>query len=359
MIKKLLTILFILSMCNGAFAGGSLVKGGKKAVQTFTLGNTHIKLPPKMVQMYHFDLQTRFFDYQINAARYPVLSARNDARMLSGIIGFKADLAAFKKHSQQIAENIDSEVIEGKVDYKKFLPQDIDYLYIGELHKETRIQQEISQIVRDLPKIYPNRTIYLATEMVPAKEVPWDDLSILPYSKKAMLSLLEGAEEYNSSWVIQAALDENIPVVGLEPQIAIMNEALVDGKDFLSQEDFNDYASSLEGMHFRNNYWAGVIKELRRRDPSALVVVYAGIDHVAYHNPSALPTLVGGKSFVVQVLIPKYLRTVNPLFRHFKESDVILKQFFSSDNAKLVNSWVVSQKFNLLLGNDLSIIVHE
>lgn len=357
--KKLLIFLFVLGICNGAFAGGPLVKGGKKAVQSFTLGNTHLKLPPKMMQMYRFDLQTRFFDYQINAARYPVLSARNDGKMLQGIIGFKADLASFRQHIHQIANNIESEVFVGNIDYKKFLPQDIDYLYIGELHKETRIQQEIAQIIHELPKIYPDRTIYLATEMVPAKEELLDDLSQLPYSRKAMLSFLEGAEEYFSSKVIRAALDENIPVVGLEPQVAIMNESLADGKDFLSKEDFEEYASSLEGMYFRNNFWAGVINELRRRDPAALVVVYAGIDHVAYHNPSAVSTLVEGKSFVIQVAIPGYLRSINPFFRHFKESDAIRKQFHSSDDAKLVNSWVISQKYNRLLGNDLSIVVHE
>lgn len=358
MIKKLLLFFFIFSLCNGAFAGGPLVKGGRKVMQSFTLGNTHVKFPPEIMRPYYFNLESRFFDAKINGVRYPKLSASNDGKILSAAIQFKADLAFFEAHAHQIVQNIKSNVFVGPVDYQNYLPRDIDYLYIGEIHNEGFIQDEISQFIAQLPSIYPNRTIYLATEFIPAKEVPFSRQTQLAYSDKALDSWFEGNEDHASSIVFQSARKGGLQIVGLEPQLALLEQGLVDGT-YIAEEDFEDYATSMEGIYFRNNYWARIVREIRRRDPEALIVVYGGIDHVAYHNPFCMPSLIGGKGFVMQVLTPRYLPEANPLFCHFRESDAIRDMFLSSEEAKLVNSWENPQSYNHLLGVDLSIIVHE
>jgi hypothetical protein len=357
--KKLVIVFIGICLSTFSFANGSLVKGGKQIVQTATLGNMRIKFPPKVARTYQAEIQERFFTSKINAVEYPVLSARNDAKIFSSIIQFKADLVTFQTHAQKIAKNIKSKVYLGAVPYKKYLPQDVDYLYIGEIHHESRIQKEVAQILSQLPAIYPNRPIYLAAEILFANEIPFSEQEELAYPEEVMRAWLEESAEHQIAPIIRTALDNNIRMVGLDPLMQLMSGAAVDEKVFLSKSDFEDYVSSAEGITFRNTYWSRIIKEIHRRDPSALVVVYGGIDHVAYHNYSAVPSLVGGKGFVLQVLIPPYLPFVNPFFKHFQESSSNYNLFHSSENAKLVNFWIDPKKYNRLLGADLSVLVHE
>ena len=69
--------------------------------------------------------------------------------------------------------------------------------------------------------------------------------------------------------------------------------------------------------------------------------------------------MVGGKSFVVQIAVPAALSGNNPLFRFLREEPAVRDAFRASPDAKLVEWWGEPTRYNRLLGNDLTIIVHE
>lgn len=266
-----------------------------------------------------------------------------------------------------LVENIESRVYN-RVPYSELLPEDAEVLYIGEVHGVPRVQQEIVTLVKSLREAYPGRKIYLAAEGVPAAfdlDFSTDDLihtreALLERLRKAAdLADVEITEMAASSSVVMAAVEAGIPVLGLESEGALCRLATPKGREMPTEEEYEQVATSLAGMEFRNRGFAEGIKVLRKADPDALVVVYGGIDHLAYHQLFSVPALVGGKSFVVQVTVPAALAESNPLFRYFKEPEDIRSAFKASPDAKLTEYWKEPSSFNQLLGNDLTVIVHE
>ena len=54
---------------------------------------------------------------------------------------------------------------------------------------------------------------------------------------------------------------------------------------------------------------------------------------------------------------PDFLKYNNPLFRYLREDDTICKQFRSSKNAKLVESWKKATPLKKILGADMTVIM--
>ena len=322
------------------------------------LGNYKIGFSSPTMKLFAPYLQERFFEHRLDPVDYPETSAHDNIRILKSLHRFAGDATRLEFEFSRINAQIQHRIFTGEIAYKNFLPQDIDVLYIGEIHDETRIQQEIVSLVKQLPSIYPNRHIYLAAEVVPT-QVEWSVEKGLSFTLNELAEQLDIAAPIKSIQVVTAALDVHIPVYGLEDEIALAVASIPSKSDWPTEDQFDRYATSLEGLHFRNKLFARRIRALQAYDPGALIVVYGGIDHIAYHNVSALPSMIKGKSFVVQVTVPSALGASNPLFSAFEADEPIRQQFHSSPDAKLLESWKTPGYYNKLFGNDLTVIVHE
>lgn len=325
------------------------------------------RVPAKLQKRYSYDIHSLIDGNRLSLKAYPALALHNDALLSRALDQFVEQERIFSEHSADIAANIASRVYD-RVPYALLLPKEVDVLYLGEIHSIPRVQQEIGTIVKSLRAVYPGRNIYLAAESVPAafgRPFSKEDLIFSPQELERRVELvaelagLEVPEVLDSFSVIYQAFEENIPVLGLEKEEDLLHFATPEGRDFPTEKQYEQVVTSLVGMKWRNLNFAKGINMLRAADPAALVVVYGGMDHFAYHQPSAVPALVNGKPFVVQVAVPSALPGANPLFMHFSESNDIRRGFNRSPDAKLAEFWKKPTSLNQILGNDLTIIVHE
>lgn len=365
-----MAVLVLLLACSWAQAQKNVIKLGRnvsRGVARATEQQFLKSVPARTLSLYGLELRALVASNRLPANAFPKLARRNDLLTHQAVNLFVSQEKLFLEQAPLLVEKIESRVYN-RVPYAALLPKDAEVLYIGEIHGVPRVQQEIVTLVKSLRTVYPGRNIYLAAEGVPASfdlDYSTDDLI---YTQEALLERLHEAAELAdmemtelvaSSSVVLAAVEAGIPVLGLESEGALCRLATPKGRKMPTEEEYQQVVTSLAGMEFRNRGFAKGINVLRKADPDALIVVYGGIDHLAYHQLSSVPALVGGKSFVVQVTVPAALAESNLLFRHFKEPEEIRRAFNASPDAKLAEYWKEPTSFNQLLGNDLTVIVHE
>ena len=322
------------------------------------LGNKHIKLPPSVQRVHEFDVNVAYMDMQLNPSIFlPAVSARNNARIFKSLRKFLNDYAQFHENASKIADQLQARVTKGKIPYAAYLPKDLQMLYLGEVHDIPGVAEEVASLLSQLPKLYPNRRIYLATEFLPAYENRPFSLKNAITDPKEIAYLLDGTSR-RTSRVLYAAAKHGIPVVGLEEEMGIINEIIRLSNRYPTEEMFEDFVVSFEGIRFRNRAWAKTLRALRAADPEALIVVYAGYGHLGYHRDSNLPALLGGKSFLALFTSTEFLPLNNPLFRYMNESEEILKAFNASPKAKLIESWKKPTRYKKIIGTDMAVILH-
>ncbi|MBR4682845.1 MAG: hypothetical protein IKP06_06055 [Elusimicrobiaceae bacterium] len=322
------------------------------------LGNYKVGFLSPQPKHYASYLPECFLGSSLDYSAYPRLAQRNDARALQALQDFAKHAVRFETNLSHISTRIQNHVFTKKVPYANFLPQDIDVLYIGETHEEMRVQKEIVSLVSQLPSIYPGRTIYLAAEIIPTLE-EWTAEENIILTLDELADRLDVTAPVKTIQVLKAALNAQIPLYGLEDDVALILASTPRKQKLPTMKQLGDFAVSWEGIALRNRLFARKIRALQIYDPGALIVVYGGMFHMAYHNQSSLPSLLKGKSFVVQVTIPHALPAANPLFSNMLVDEATRQQFNASPSAKLVESWKDPGSYNKLLGNDLTVIVHE
>ena len=333
-----------------------LYEGGLK-LPAFQLGNMYLKIPPSVMRAHGLDLQISHLESQLDPTIYSRISAKNDAQILKSLQRFLREYEDFRAHAPQIAAHIDSRVFTEEIPYGSYLPTDLQTLYLGEVHHIPGLAAEVESLIRQLPKIYPNRRIYLATEFLPAYERIPLSMDRTVTRPEEIADLLQGVSRMSTP-VLYAALESGIPVIGLEAEWAILKQIMHDTGLYPTEQMYEDYATSFEGMRFRNRIWAQSLRALRQADPDALIVVYAGFGHVGYHRDFTLASKLGGRSFVVLFTVPEYLPLNNPLFRYMRESKTIEQQFNASIEAKLVENWKKNTRLKKIMGSDMTIILH-
>ena len=349
--------------CGFLFAQGKILSqmpkellrpGYKKAA--FQVGNYNIKLPSEIMKRHGQDLFLSRVMYQLDPAVYARTSAKNDARILISLRQFVQDYQKFHSQLPALAANISSQVFKGDIPYEKYLPTDLKTLYLGEVHNIPGVPHEVRALLRALPKLYPHRPIYLATEFVPADEKNPFSLDNVLTQPKQVADYLQGTRRFVRP-VLYEAVNAGIGVIGLEEEHALFRKVWREVKSFPNEGQYIEYATSFDGMRFRNRAWARRLRALRAAQPDALIVVYAGFAHVGYHRDFSLPRLLGKDAFVMLFTTPDFLKYNNPLFRYLREDDTICKQFRSSKNAKLVESWKKATPLKKILGADMTVIM--
>lgn len=334
-----------------------LLRGGANKAGYFELGNMRLKLPPAVMKAHGADLMLSHLSLQLDPNLYPAYGPKNDARILRSIQRFIDDYGTFHVKAPEIAANIASRVIKGRVPYRAYLPENAKNLYLGEVHNVPGLAEEVENLVRALPAAYPGRKIYLATEFLPAFEnIPFSIENVVT-DPREIAQLLEGTPR-PSTRVLNAALEAGIPVIGLEPEVAILQELVRETSSYPTPEMYEEFATSVEGVRFRNQAWSKYLRALRAADPDALIVVYGGYGHFAYSRDSNLPSLLGGDSFVVLFTAPEFLPLNNPLFRYLRETPAVREQFRSSPGAKLVENWKKDTRLKKIMGTDMTVILH-
>ncbi len=165
------------------------------------------------------------------------------------------------------------------------IPADTRYLLLGEVHDVPEIALNVTKLLVQLRKQYPEREILLFTEFLPEKAL-W---RVTTHTTRL--------SSYILAWdVIQSA---HIPVLGLEPDFVENN--LHTATDQISAQDpGKNIWGSFEGLRLRNTRWLEFITQAREQYPDALFVIYSGIAHVMYGYPYSLAdTLQTDHPFVV------------------------------------------------------------
>ncbi len=332
--------------------------GAEAAGGAFELGNVYMHLPPAVMSVHGADLWNTHISAQLDPALYGDVSVKNNTYIFRSLQRFRENYEKFHAHSSAIASRIRSRVYTGAIPYADYLPKDLKTLYLGEVHGFRHLAEEVTRLIQALPALYPNRKIYLATEFLPAYERLPLGASRAVTRPEEIKRLLHGASR-QSSRVLYAAVKAGIPVIGLERETELKNTLMRTTRTIPTETMYEDFSASFEGVRFRNKMWAQYLRALRRQEPDALIVVYAGFGHVGYNQDFNLPSMLGGDAFVVLFTVPEYLTLNNPLFIYFREDASIREQFHASPKARLVENWIKPSPYKKILGTDMTVILRS
>ena len=317
----------------------------------FTAGNMKINLSYSMLKNHGADLIRTHLDRKLEPAVYKHLAAQNDRRMLLSLQRLAKNREIFFKNKNKIAASRQVHAAKGKISYASYLPKDLKTLYIGEWHNIPGVEEEVESLLRQLPNIYPGRRIYLATEFLPSND--WNaSVKQKLITTPGQLVLLS---RYRTN-VFCTALEAGMTLVPLEDLNRMLGILWSEMNSFPTETIGQKFSISFEGVHLRNQIWMDTLRELRRMDPEALIVVYAGFGHVSYHADSNLPHWLGGSSFVMSFVQPKHLVYDNPFARYLPMPANVLAKFNASPDVKLVESWK-TRAYKKILGADLTVIL--
>lgn len=204
-------------------------------------------------------------------------------------------------------------------------------IMLGELHHSPYVQNAVGRLVTKLQWQNPGRRIVLFTEFInlppvdpgsrntvatyyrraadaPLRQVRvdgWQDASkTLPYATETFSDLLRrGTEIYPLEDPTQKAVFDN---------------------ELMIEED-----NSLFYLTQRNKVWARVIEakmaEVRRTDPDALFIVYAGAGHTSWLTPFSIPKFFASENPVVAEVTENTPSPYNALYPVWGEDHIIFE----------------------------------
>ena len=191
------------------------------------------------------------------------------------------------------------------------IPSETKTLFIGELHRKENIKQFIRQLLPQLRASHPDTPIFLFTEFLPSRFewMPFHNPATHPYGT-----------------VFQTSLQENITVIGLEPQYVQDNFLFLEYKNRAGQKQKVSIWTSLEGMRLRNEHYTSILQEYRRTYPDALFIVYTGAAHVQYNSPFSLSKDLSPQETFVVSLYPAQRLGLTPA----ESQSLNLRPFYTS-----------------------------
>lgn len=224
------------------------------------------------------------------------------------------------------------------------IPQDTEYLFLGEKHIPF-IQKQIVSFIPQLRKQFPDREIIMFTEFLPA---------YLKYSNATIAILQETysfLKLYAPIW--ENALKNDIYTIGLEfPDTHEMPGQAFTARPHLSWLPTPMFGPNLESIRLRNQKFLSILQEYRQIHPNALFVVHAGFGHVGYHKPYSISRALQeqqAKTFVVDFL-PGYTKEqIAPYSKTILENTPWLRRYhFSPDEYFPVSGFDFVTKKNFL-----------
>ena len=234
-------------------------------------------------------------------------------------------------------------------------------VFFGETHHHDEIQYNLASLLNEIRQQNPNRRIVLFTEFIdlpPAQAGSRN--TIATYYRRVPETPLEPITFKHSDQIGYAlsfffvALMRNVEVYPLEDptQFKMFHQNMTKA-EFLS----------LFALSERNKIWARVIEEkmteIRKQDPEALFLVYAGVGHTSWLMPFALPKFFAGEHPVV-LNVTSEVPSRHSLLYHVwgKEDPFFVRNhitsslyYWTGENARLLGrqvgfdyAWAVPQK---------------
>lgn len=197
-----------------------------------------------------------------------------------------------------------------------------DLLFLGEVHFIPEIQVAVGQLIFALKNLNPTRRIVVFTEFVdlPAVTAKNPTKNLSSYYRRTGDFLTTKMDNQNAhalnttdyaSDLFEVLLEENFEIYPLEDRTL---------HDLIEKEQpiLHSSETSLLAVTLRNKSWARVIEtkmaEVRKTDPDALFVVYAGIAHTSWLMPYALPKFFANENTSVVEISAGGPPELNPLY---------------------------------------------
>lgn len=312
----------------------------------------------------------------LRKADFPALWQRNENMIRRSLEHSLWLLSSVQRQDAAFYSSLRSDVLDGTLPYHKYLPADgVDYIFVGEVHHNPLIQEELIRLLQVLKNRYPTRNVYLATEYAwdaqrrssLEEEIPL----AIARDKKELRTLL--GNDYVNLFFLHKAIENGIPVVGLEPRFAMANEVIkhtgVDDPARL-QMYIRRLSVSEIGIQMRNKRWAKHIAQIRAQDPNALVVVHGGGHHISLHNLFSVPNMLRGKKFTMMLIDWRGKEITAPLLSKLDDQNFLAEQFakakegkyliyFKRPNASVGRTPGQLQLFKHAFGADMFIFVDD
>ncbi len=199
-------------------------------------------------------------------------------------------------------------------------------IMLGEMHYINGIQNAVEELVLELHRLQPQRRIVVFTEFVdlPDSAAPLEG-NLDTYFRNVKEETLEklGDEdlylrvEYAKS-LFATLVRNGVDVYALEDR-TLCNMITCEESPLLSEKN------TARAIMLRNKTWARVIQrkmaEIRRRDPDALFIVYAGMGHTSWAAPYSIPKFFANEKPVVVEISPLTPTRLNTLSVVWGEDD--------------------------------------
>lgn len=216
-------------------------------------------------------------ELSVQAKRDYFLSANNRA----GVLNLKVKQQAVKNIQEHLLPLWNERIQFAPQPFEKLLadiiPPQAKYILLGEEHYKSQIQVFLTKFFQEYQTKYPARKVFLLTEFLPIN------------GKKILLLQKMKVEDPVYAFILNSAAGNGIKIKGLEPPyVHEEGDLLHIAPQWAEKGGVAGLWVTPEGMRLRNKAWISRIKELRKNNPDAVFMIYAGADHVAYNSFASL-----------------------------------------------------------------------
>lgn len=269
----------------------------------------------------------------------PLFALRNDQMAFPWFETIEKDLTFLREQKKPMlsALKIQYASLE-EVDYSLFIPESARKIYVGEEHYQPCIYEAFEKLIFQYQARYPDRKIIILTEFVSDRLVPWQ-LPGRPVHRIEM-PLRRNDKDFK---FFNRFLKAGIEIVGLENVAYVKeHEALITPSE--------DQTQSVYGMQERNAHWRNIISYVAKKNPDAILFIYAGSMHTHYRAPFSLAT-PSAQNFVLQLEVGR-LGTDMPFGYVLQNTPVVT----TKEGRVAVLSWPKYTAFSTRSGFDTCLI---
>ena len=216
--------------------------------------------------------------------------------LLEKAIWFKARKNAGKKNLKTISSPVTVKYLASHLSRKNLV-------MLGEIHHYPSVHQTVGDLLLQLKADNPGRRIVLFTEFVDLPEVnPGSRNTLATYYRPMRQedvppATLKNAEFFYAPQLFLRLLKAKMEIYPLEDP----TQQKIFSREMLPEED-----SGVFMLTERNKSWARTIAakmvQIRKTDPDALFVVYAGLAHTSWIMPMSLPKFFASENpYVVEI----------------------------------------------------------
>ncbi len=273
------------------------------------------------------------------------IALRNNEMLLKYLNSISGKMTWLRNRPQQGRDELLSFASLDAVNYLAEQLSNKKMIMLGELHYCDHVQNTVKNLLLALKDRNPDRRIVLFTEFIdlpvnerPEKYTPetyyWRPESPV---KRATSDIL--TEDDYAFGVFDPLLKEGMEIYPLEDPVQL--DVLYSEDSFRIETPFIPiFKNYLITVLLRNKSWVRVIeskmREIRRTDPDALFVVYAGMGHTSWLSPYSLPKFFAKENPAVVEVVENQLEALNSLYFVWNKEE----PFFNKVQQPTLHQWV-------------------